>query len=415
VVAPGVAGSFSATYSNIALVTSSSDTPDSTNIDDAGAAIAENNSCVYLYYSLADAVGGSLTSANTLIATASAGFSVGLGSQGTLAVATGNAGTATNRVYVCQDGNNTNKPVSGTVKLSVDGVDVATKTVTIVGQLAKITVSEDQIAIRNFAGGSSNTGLSSTVYGSAPYGAASAGDSSWVPSHSYMGYDSAGNTVPVTAAIVTSTLDAQVTSVGQNQPAAPRNANVYLRSGGLTFACADTSGSNAKLQVKATAADTTTIYSNVFNVTCAGSAVNYTASSDKTSYSAGDVMTVTVNFKDKSGKPINDYAKTSATSYVGTIASGAIKASVAAPAAGDYAVAGVAKYKYILDQTGGNYSVSVDFPLVNNTSYNQAALTMPVTIASTGTSNTEVLAAIVKLIASINKQIAALQKALLKK
>ena len=44
-----------------------------------------------------------------------------------------------------------------------------------------------------------------------------------------------------------------------------------------------------------------------------------------------------------------------------------------------------------------------------------AAVTQKVTIGTQGVSNADVLKAIVSLIASINKQIAALQKALLKK
>jgi len=131
-------------------------------------------------------------------------------------------------------------------------------------------------------------------------------------------------------------------------------------------------------------------------------------------------MTVTVTFTDKTGAAANDYALISKASYVGTIASGAISSTVAGPsstAAGETATAGKATYKYIVGQTAGTYSVAVDFPNVNNTTYSQAALTYPVTVKSSSTTvtNAEVLAAVVQLIASINKQIAALQKALNKK
>jgi len=415
VVAPGSAGTFSAGYSDLAL-TAAGSAPATANVDTVGANIAENGSCIFMYYSLKDALGLPMATTTTIIATATAGFKVNLttGTSDTNIYASTYGGSAT-YIKVCQNAANANKPVSGTLKFSVNGTDVLTKDIKIVGQLAKITVSEDAIAIRGFAGGTGTP--SSTLYGSSPYG--TAGDTTstayFKPSHSYMGYDSAGNTVPVTAAVVSTTYDAQVIGYGQIQAADPRNSSAYIRSGGISWNCADASGSNAKLQVKATAADTTTIYSNVFNVTCAGYAVNYTAKSDKSSYNTGDVATFTVNFTDKSGKPINDYAYTSVTDSVGTIASGAIKSNVTVPAATDTAVAGVAKYKYIIDQTGGNFTVAVDFPTVDNATYSQSALTLPVTVVSAGTSNTEVLAAIVKLIASINKQIAALQKALLKK
>jgi hypothetical protein len=50
--------------------------------------------------------------------------------------------------------------------------------------------------------------------------------------------------------------------------------------------------------------------------------------------------------------------------------------------------------------------------VVNLAGSTTKSITVPYTITSSDVSNTEVLAAIVKLIASINKQIAALQKSL---
>jgi hypothetical protein len=73
-------------------------------------------------------------------------------------------------------------------------------------------------------------------------------------------------------------------------------------------------------------------------------------------------------------------------------------------------------YKFIVGSTEGSYSMSVDLPKFNSTTYAQAAVTVPYKISGSGAvSNADVLKAIVSLIASINKQIAALQKALLKK
>jgi len=276
--------------------------------------------------------------------------------------------------------------------------------------LVSITVVEGATAVRG------DDGTTDSYYGN--YATRSSG--TWYPSHSYTGKDAAGNLVPVTGAIVSTTLNAQVTALGDNGVADPRNADADLRTGGLTFACADSTGSNSAVKIKATAADTTTVYSNAFKVSCAGDPVNYKASFDKSTYNTGDVMTVTVTFTDKTGAAANDYALISKASYVGTIASGAITSTVAGPssaAAGETATAGKATYKYIVGQTAGTYSVAVDFPNVNNTTYSQAALTYPVTVQNPGADITdaEVLSALVKLIATINKQIAALQKALTKK
>jgi len=410
VVPVGAAGTFSAGNSNIAL-TAAGSAPATANVDTVGANVAENGACVYLYYDLRDALLlGMSTTTTSIIAKSPAGTTVGITTTpGTLPVVTGTYGGSAGSgeyIKVCQDSLNVNKPVSGTVTLTVNGVDVATRTITIVGMAAKIAVSEDAIAKRNAA------------YSDAAYGSAAAGDATYVPSHSFTATDSAGNKVPTSGLTVdTTTLDAQVSGFGNIQQASPRNANAYLRSGGISFSCADTSGANAKVKVKMSLPTAATLYSDAFTVTCAGSAVNYTASTDKQVYKTGDVMTVTVKGTDKSGKPANDYFEISATGDLGTIASGAIQSNVSAPADGDYFSAGSTTYKYIIGQDAGSYTVAVNFPLMNGTTYSQSAVLLPISVtsASTAVSNADVLKAIVSLIASINKQIAALQKALLKK
>jgi hypothetical protein len=404
VVAAGSSGAFSASKSNIAL-TAAGSAPASSNIDTAGVSTVENGTCAYLYYSLLDALSLQLPTSTSIIAKVSTGMTVGIGATGTIGVATGSYGGSATYLKACQATANT--AATGTMTLTVNGVDVATRTITIVGQLASITVVADATAKRNEAG------TTDTVYGD--FSTRSAG--TWYPSHSYTAKDAAGNLVPVDISIETTSLDAQVTALGDDGVADPRNADSDLRTGGLTFACADTSGSNAKVQVKATAADTTSIKSNLFTVTCAGNAVNYKASTDKAVYNTGDVMTVTVTGTDKSGKPANDFDIISTTANLGTIASGAIASSVNAPANGNTFTAGSKTYKYIIGQTTGTYTIAVDFPVMNSTTYSQTALTLPVSVksATTEVSNADVLKSIVALIASINKQIQELQKLILKR
>ena len=408
VVAVSSSGSFSASKSNIALTADGSQ-PSTANVDTAGVSTVENGTCAYLYYSLLDANSVQLPTSASIIAKVSTGLTVGIGSTGTIGVATGSYGGSATYLKACQATANT--AATGTMTLTVNGVDVATRTITIVGQLASITVSADATAVRN------QDGTSDTYYGAFSGGSANRSTGEWYPSHSYTGKDAAGNLVPVDVSIEATTLDAQVTALGDDGTADPRNADSDLRTGGLTFACADTSGANTKVQVKATAADTTSIKSNVFTVTCAGDAVNYTASTDKAAYNTGDVMTVTVKGTDKSGKAANDFGIISTTAKLGTIASGAIASSVIAPANGNTLAGGVKTYKYIIGQTTGTYTIAVDFPVINNTTYSQTALTLPVTVksATTTVTNEEVLKSIVALIASINKQIQALQKLILKR
>ena len=406
VVAAGSAGTFSASKSNIAL-TAAGSAPVVANIDTAGVSTVANGTCAYLYYAANDALGLPLAGSSIIAKSSNSAGAVTIGATtGTLAVVTGTYSSAT-YIALCQNAANANKAVTSTVTLTVDGADVATRTVTIVGQLATITVSEDATSVRGDAG------TDDAIYGAN----ATQSTGTWSPSHSYTGKDAAGNLVAFTAALDTTTVDAQVTGTGEIGAAAPLNANPYLRTGALTFACADTSGANTKLKVKATAADTTTIYSNAFTVTCAGNAVNYKASTDKAVYNTGDVMTVTITGTDKSGKAANDYGIISTTAKLGTIASGAISSSVNAPADGNTLAAGKKTYKYIIGQTTGTYTIAVDFPVMNSTTYSQTALTLPVSVtsATTTVTNADVLKSIVALIASINKQIQALQKLILKR
>jgi len=405
VVAAGSAGTFSASKSSIAL-TIAGGAPTTANVDNPGAAVAANTDCIELYYSLNDALGLPLTGASVIAKASNSAMALTIGgATGTLPIVN-NAYSVATYISACQNATNVNKAVTGTVTLTVDGVDVATRTVLITGQLATITVVQDLVSVRNDAG------TDNAIYGD--FSARSAG--TWVPSHSFTAKDAAGNLVAATVAIDTTTLDAQVIGLsGDNGSAAPLDPDSDLRVGGLTFACADTSGSNTKVKVKATAADTTTIYSNAFTVTCAGDAVNYTASTDKAAYNTGDVMTVTIKGTDKSGKAANDYGVISTTAKLGTIASGAISSSVKAPANLDTLFAGSKAYKYIIGQTTGTYTIAVDFSVINNTTYSQSALTLPVSVtsATTTVTNAQVLQSIVALIASINKQIQALQKLIL--
>jgi hypothetical protein len=77
---------------------------------------------------------------------------------------------------------------------------------------------------------------------------------------------------------------------------------------------------------------------------------------------------------------------------------------------------GVKTYKYAVGTTSGNYNCVVDLTAWNASSTPQAAITVPYTVSGDGgVSNAQVLQSIVALIASINKQIQALQALILKK
>ena len=77
--------------------------------------------------------------------------------------------------------------------------------------------------------------------------------------------------------------------------------------------------------------------------------------------------------------------------------------------------AGIKTYKFTVGNTEGSYNMIVGAPTINALLLGGANQTVSYKVVAPATgavSNAEVLAAIVKLIASINKQIRALQKSL---
>ena len=161
--------------------------------------------------------------------------------------------------------------------------------------------------------------------------------------------------------------------------------------------------------------DGSVITSNALPVTCSGGAYTYTAKYDKSTYNLGDIATLTVTFKDSKGNLANDID--TPTVKVAAITTSGLGSAVTAPAVGDLPVNGVITYKFPVGNSAmatGTFANSVDFPTVDAASA-QTAQTVTLTIASSGTSLNDVLKGIVSLIASINKQIAALAKLVTKK
>jgi hypothetical protein len=90
-------------------------------------------------------------------------------------------------------------------------------------------------------------------------------------------------------------------------------------------------------------------------------------------------------------------------------------AAITAPTNADTFTGGKKTYKFIVGSSAGSYQLSVDLPKFNSTTYSQSAVTVPYKIVVSGTTNEDILKSIVSLIASINKQIQALQKLILKR
>jgi hypothetical protein len=279
-----------------------------------------------------------------------------------------------------------------TVTLAYNGVAVGSKSFLFLGQAASIVVSSIEIGktgTTNFRTFKTNV------------------------------YDAAGNRIVATPTVTSTTLDNNVTAVAAG--ATSISADTQDTN---SFTCNTGAKGTTNVTISVVASTSgATITSPAFALTCATSARTYTASLDKASYVPGDIATLTITAKDINGAAPFDGHKTASTgsaddtfnlvngsAVIPTIA-GSNMTAVNAPAATDFFAGGVAKYTFIVGSTDGDYQMAVNLTGLTN----DTAKTVKYSIkSSTATvSNAQVLQSIVALIASINKQIQALQKLIL--
>ena len=350
-------------------------------------------------YSIRDALTINLPSTTVIQATVKSGACIvatgtSFSPAGTSIVAAAQAGT----IYVAQ-ADATNTPATTcAVDVTADGTLIGTKTILFQGPVAKLVVS-------GLARG--KTTQASSVA---------------------MGYisaqDSAGNSIgnvtitgelvsPASSdsSIVTGVALTGATTVG----AAGVNGGTNPASVPQTFgwACGSTSSNGVKIKFKTSNGIGGYVYSDDVTATCAGNPANYTASLDKAAYVPGDIATLTITAKDSKGVLTNDAATLSAGSTISI--TGSNLTAVTTPLSTDTFSGGSKTVKFTVGATGGAYNLIVDLPLWNSTTYSQTAVSVPYKITTSGVTNEDVLKSIVALIASINKQIQALQKLILKR
>jgi hypothetical protein len=316
-------------------------------------------------------IGGNVSGANCIIGAAGAGtFNAASGTD------------ASSYFQVSQAVANT--PATCTVSVSINGVVVGTRTITIQGQVTKVTALAPVARVK----ASTTSTSASAVY--------------------VLAYDAAGNAIDnVTISPVTTYYNSALTSVS-SITTSPNSASTTANSSDFTCVAKGAQ----KIKFAAVNASTTTIYSDELPFFCAGGIVTYSASLDKASYTSGDIATLTITAKDSAGNLTHDYATVGAAASI----AGSNMTAVSTLATTDAFTNGVKKYKFIVGTTEGSYSMAVDLAAYNDATTPQDAATVAYKISGSGAvSNADVLKAIVSLIASINKQIAALQKALLKK
>jgi hypothetical protein len=298
-------------------------------------------------------------------------------------------------LHVSQGVTNAHKPISTTVTFTWNGAVIGTKSLQFLGDASKITVYNNVISNLSTAATTAAVGLTGA---------------------NYKVYDSAGNWIDEPAPLTydSSTVNGIVTAVAVERASQASASSWVGTSGRLVWDCNATTGGAKDVTVYLYNAQNQKI-STTLPAKCAGDTYTFKVSTDKATYAPGEIISVTLQGLDAAGNPANARHLLSPKNV---IASGAFASTVDEPTTADLladtGLDGKVTYRFIATQTEGTYSVSASMPV--NAS-GQTAQTASVTIKSTSTavSNADVLKAIVSLIASINKQIAALQKALLKK
>ena len=287
-----------------------------------------------------------------------------------------------------------------TVTLTADGVSVLSKTLTFLGEATKL------VALKNLSG--------SLVHGD--------GALIWELQ------TATGQAVPGSVAVRPLTLDSRVTSVtaladalvapvvpagtiATAASATTASATALLGSATATtkygiskFACntGSTSGSTKVTMRHTTPVNEANIDTEV-TLSCAGGLATYTISTDKAAYKIGEIATLTFDAKDSTGAAVSDF--TTMPSDGGLSWGGGTV--VTNTSTSNAFTAGKRAYQAQMTTAGSFNVVSVIAGSTTKTA------TAAYTTTGGDATNADVLKSIVALIASINKQIQALQKLIL--
>ena len=379
-------------------------------LDDVSSTVT--NGSWYINYDLQDAYGVDLP-LGSIIATATTGGLVSLGD----ATATPAAGTDATQVALDTGGSNTVRvtqavagaPTTTTVKITYNGTTVCTKTVTIRGSVAKLKV--DVLGTQD---------LNASTYTAALYNHDGGGydDGLFVVT----ALDSADNIViPVVSGFseVASTMGATIQALTFGQVATSTSSSSTARYTRASATCGPVAGS-ASVQVKYTNPTTGVVTTSpAFTLRCADEAYTYTASWDKASYVQGEIATLTVKFLDSKGNASNRKEVTAAAAaadiHIVAPMMNAVTAVTGTTVRPD--INGVKTYTFTVGTgtgiTVGSYNAVVDYYALTAVAATKQTPGYKVTTGSTDVAFSEILKSVVALIASINKQIQALQKLIL--
>jgi len=369
-------------------------------LDVTGANAVKNGEEGYITVKLYDGLGAALTTdVNTVTATVKSGDCLIAATSGdqvtTTAIAALSSGQGEFFTLQATD----DAPTVCVVDVAVDGAVVATKTILHQGKVASV----------GFTG---------------PATLADAGDGAITGAAYYWAKDSAGNYLGDIDVAYASGYNSVVTALSFSEAGPVTKSAVTTVNGGaapastpgtIGFTCSAIKGT-ASVKIKHTFGTGVSVTSDAITLSCFGDAVNYKASLDKATYMPGEIATLTITATDSAGNKANEEEQIGTDDTADVSITGAYMTPVSAAKNTDKFVDGKKTYKFVVGGTDGSYNLIVDLPKFNSTTYSQSAITVAYSIKSSTSSVTtaEVLAAIVKLIASINEQIALVQKQLKK-
>jgi hypothetical protein len=298
------------------------------------------------------------------------------------------------------------------LSITYNGTTVCTKSFAIGGEVAKLAVN-----VTNVQDLSASAGLANFL------------DDGWAPASPRAGHftvyaqDSAGNPVATstigTFAANAASLAGQliVSSISVDGSATATSSTAAQRYSTGIYTCGAVAGEVKTAKLKFTNTGTgNVVTSDAFTLRCADDPYTYTASWDKASYVQGELATLTVSFLDSKGFAANNKAGATGTWTAVTPMLSPVSATGSAPVLNN---AGTKTYTYTVGtasgMTSGTYTTIIDFSSLTAVAATKQTPTIKVSTGGDTTTNADVLKSIVALIASINKQIQALQKLILKK
>jgi hypothetical protein len=415
VVAASTGGAYSAAYSacettqNLATETATT----IVGVDSTGS--VSNGGNWNIAMKLRDGYNAALLSGN-LVATATNGALLSWGSSAGVVTATPLAGTGSTVVAYragSLDALRIDQPTAGaplttTVTISYNGTTVCTKTVSIAGKVATLEVSA--IQTQDLSLGTHTNDIDASGRATGQLFQVVAKDSAG----GRVATDGLGTFSADSASLAAASPTVTAISIAHSATATS-STSAYSYSTGI-YTCGATAGT-ASMKIKFTTTGTgEAITSPAFTLRCADNPYTYTASWDKASYVQGEVATLTVAFKDSKGNAANNVVSPGAATFITPMLTAVTTTGSASmlPSAN-----GSKTYTFTVGtasgMTAGTYTSIIDFTGLTDVAADKATPTYKLTTGGDTTTNADVLKSIVALIASINKQIQALQKLILKR